>query len=538
MKTLILLVILALIPTSLFAQNSLDSSFSTVNEKQLTDQQVNDSKTFVHQGVRDKKIEEGCKTIDKCDPNAAANKGVILPGIIENNIGKLYAVVFGGLDFLTGKGGPSVTVKDKTAGVAKGTPPAAKEKLPGAAAKDGTTTKPDYCIYPAIGSEVLIGMMQANMQQQAQQGSANLDPQLQALVNLKETHKARKKTSMLQSAVYAGTSACYIARAAVSGGAVVMDAKYIAKMTAAGGIAVLYGLKAKKHQAAADKVQKVIDSLPKEGSCNPWTGTTCFCAESTSKTLYPSQYQEVCVLNGGNPNGTVANVGCGKLVNGQMTLDPTCTCKSNNTCFTANVSGFNPNFNLGKNFQDLANKGFNLANSGTYDEAQLRDYTTSARAQAGKIESKLDTSGLPKVNLTDEQKKIADGLDEFVPDGTAALAAVAPDAGPPGGGLMGGSTASALEKVPEQLKKDLAESVSGKYSSRGGGGDGGGSPEQISLPGFGGPEGKKEGEVVSFADKALESDGADVANIPETPIFDIISNRYRRSAWEKFSIDR
>ena len=38
-------------------------------------------------------------------------------------------------------------------------------------------------------------------------------------------------------------------------------------------------------------------------------------------------------------------------------------------------------------------------------------------------------------------------------------------------------------------------------------------------------------EIVSFAEAAVSK--ADVSNTPETPIFDIISNRYRRSGWQK-----
>jgi hypothetical protein len=37
-------------------------------------------------------------------------------------------------------------------------------------------------------------------------------------------------------------------------------------------------------------------------------------------------------------------------------------------------------------------------------------------------------------------------------------------------------------------------------------------------------------EVINFAQKAIEN--ADVSNAPETPIFDIISNRYRHT-WKR-----
>src|SRR5690606_14286228 len=158
----------------------------------------------------------------------------------------------------------------------------------------------------ALLYEGVATVIQGGQQNKAAAESANLnDPQLAALVNLKETHKARKRTSTYQSVVYGATSACYVAQMLLR--PVQVDAKYVIKMTAAAGISALYMAKAKKHASAMKKIQKVIDSLPKTGDCNPWTGTACFCKEPTSQTLYPGQYQEVCILNNGIADGPKAD---------------------------------------------------------------------------------------------------------------------------------------------------------------------------------------------------------------------------------------
>jgi hypothetical protein len=74
-----------------------------------------------------------------------------------------------------------------------------------------------------------------------------------------------------------------------------------------------------------------------------------------------------------------------------------------------------------------------------------------------------------------------------------------------------------------------------KYSS---GGPGFGSTadeagETITMPGGEATQGGSE--VLTFAEKAVEN--ADVTNSPDTPIFDIISNRYIRSGINKLQVE-
>lgn len=325
-----ILFVLSLLALGAYAQEeSLDASFSAAG-KQLTDEQAKASQEFVHQGLKDKKIQEGCKdkALQNCNPSPQ-DEGVIFKGgigaVLENNISKLYTVFFGGMGFLTGGGGPKVNST-------KEVKPADGDKLK-TGEKAKKETKADFCMYGAMGGEIIAQGLQSVGQSQAQQSNANLnDPQLQALANLKETHKTRKKSATLQSTVYSAVTACYAARAAFGG--VAMDTSYIVKMGAAAAIAMLYKAKANKHNNAMKKVQLVIDSLPKAGDCNPYTGTACFCKEKTSATLYASQYQEVCVLNGGNAEGTVTVSGCAANNNGTISYDKDCECKKTNTCFS------------------------------------------------------------------------------------------------------------------------------------------------------------------------------------------------------------
>ena len=378
-------------------------------------------------------------------------------------------------------------------------------------------------------------MMQMGQQQKISQETQALnDPQLQALVSLKETHKARKKTATFQSAIFGATSACYVARAALGG--VAMDTKYIIKMAAATGITALYLKKADKHGDAMKKIQTVIDGMPKAGDCNPWTGTSCFCSHSKSAEMYPSQYQEVCVLNNGIANGPKSNLGCGVMVNGQVQFDANCSCKANNTCVTASLKFGNPKIGLGTNFLNSANAGYALLDPSQFDEGKLRAFSNNALA----MNSKLKTKGsVPNVKLTDEQKEAADALKDVVPPAVANYAASLPASSVGADAPFGTSANQGLSALSPEVKEKLGTSlVKGNYRSRGGRSSTGSGDEGFSfqMPKIGGQEAAR-GDVnldqAFLAEKAI--DNADVSNRPDTPIFDIISNRYRSSGWKKLN---
>jgi hypothetical protein len=540
MKNLIFLLCFTLSFNS-FAQgidnnDSLDGQFNQT--QQLTDQQNDEAQTFVHQGIKDKAIEKGCKDklLKDCDPGYPDSMGVLLPGGIENQIGKLYTVIFGVMPMLSGnKGGSSSGASNTTTppagenGAANGaTPPA------GDAAKK---TGKDYCIYIPMLYEGISFVTQMAGQKQAQQETANLDAQLAALAQLKEAHKTRKKTATQQSVVYGATAACYVATMFTPA----PPPNGMIKGAAAGGISVLYMMKAKKHAKAAEAVQRVIDSLPKAGDCNPWTGTQCFCSEKTSPKLYPGQYQEVCVLNKGNPNGPLSNMGCAVQTNGQVALDANCSCKASNTCINSRISMGRTNLGLGANFINDANKGLSLLDPSQFDEGKLNDFQASMAAKLNDFKAKGDKT-IPDVKLSPEQKALANELSKVVPPAVANLAAASPTGGPPVGGLMSGSTSSALDKVPAALQKDMKDfEVGGNYRK-----SGGFSPTASAAaePGFtfpgmpGGQQQPQGGEQTAedFAAKAVDR-GADVRNTPDTAIFEIISNRYRMSAWKRLNAE-
>lgn len=540
MKKFISLTLLCLlIPSLVIGQDtSIDGQFA--NPTNMTDQQMENAKNFVHQGRKDQIIKEGCAKVNDCQEDDGK-----FP--IEMMIGKAYAM----LGMFTGDGMvPKLTMKDKPAaapatngGQTTTTPPTTTptSNLPGAdqAGATGRNAKPekeeknDMCMMAAMMWESVGGMIQTSLQEKGQKETANIkDAQLASLVNLKKTHEARAKTASWQRNVYAGVTACYVYQ--MTTGIKVSDPKFLIKFAGAGTLTYLYQKKISKHKDAAKKVQLVIDSIPKAGDCNPWTGTKCFCSEKTSKDLYPGEYQEVCVLNNGNFETPKVALGCGAVKDKKLTFDKECKCKATNSCIKTKITGLGGNFDLGTNAMNEANKNFDLLNSGEFDQGKFDSAFLSATTLASKVKPKGDLSKLPKPNLTAEQKQIADELSKYAPAPFAALAAASNGSGLKSGISDSDTSGAAISKLTPELKQKLASAINVSYKNGGGGSDlPSGQEDEFVMPGMGPKTEESQGgtEVISFADQAVSK--ADVSNAPDTPIFDIISNRYRRSGWNK-----
>lgn len=530
-KTCHLMLLLLMLPSFVFGQtidnpNSLDSQFATPTN--LTDKQMNEAKDFIHEGQKDRIIKEKCAAANDCQ-----DKGEGFP--LETLIGKAYTV----LGMFSGSGMmPEITMKvkpDKDGANLPGKEEAAQtaggEKT--GPDKDANTKKEkDYCMMVATAYETVGTLLQQQMQKKAENTTVDGDQQLQALVSLQETHKAREKTAKIQSYVYGGVTACYGAKLATGA---VANTSFILKMGGAAALTGLYMKKAKKHKDAADKVGDVIAALDWAGkNCNPWTKSSCFCSEPTSKERYPTQYQEVCVLNKGNFETPKIALGCTAVQEGKVAYDKECKCKQNNSCIKANLKAFNPKFGMGTNLMAGANKTFEMIGTGDIDQGELDRATLAQTALATKIRSK-DASKIKAPALTDAQKKMAEELKQYMPSNAAALMASAqPTMDKPGlqDTSMGSAAVSAL---PQKIKDKLGSAVNVSYKKGGGFSDN--SDDGFELPTMPGlqQESKEGTEVLTFAEKAVSK--ADVNNTPSTPIFDIISNRYRRSGWSKLDTE-
>jgi hypothetical protein len=505
------------------AAGSVDAQFS--NPSNLTDAKMDQAKNFVHQGQKERIYKEKCAQTGACKEQ---NQG--FP--VEMLIGKAYAVM--GM-FL----GKELTKKPEAASSEDPptqTPPpnpaqtqATKSSQPKADKGEGQR---DYCMIAAMAWEGISTVIQKREQKNIQNiPQTPGDEQLQSLVMLRETHKAREKSAKIQGYAYGAVTGCYVAM--LASGAAAMNNKLGIKMGGAALLTTLYLKKANKHKNAASKVDEVIATLEPAGkNCNPYTKTACFCTEPTSKDTYPTEFQEVCVLNKGNFETPKLALGCAAVgTDKKISYDKECKCKQSNSCLKSNLKPFNPKFEVGSNLIADTNKTLNLLANGDIDQGHLDRASLRNVAMASQLKSKM-SHDIKAPTLTAEQKKIAKEFETFLPTGVAAAAAAATPSSRPG--LMDSAIGGAnVSKILPTLKEKLAEAIDGGY--RTGGGEtiytkDDDMPQMPTIPGQ--EEARAEStEVLEFADKAISK--ADVSNAPSTPIFDIISNRYRRSGWAK-----
>jgi hypothetical protein len=172
-----------------------------------------------------------------------------------------------------------------------------------------------------------------------------------------------------------------------------------------------------------------------------------------------------------------------------------------------------------------------MIGSGEYDQGELDRATLKQLATANGIKFK-NIDKLPTPKLTDDQKKMAKELSQFMPPQAAAIAAaVKPVKSKLGESRPGSASISSLS--PE-LKQKLGEAIDVDYRSGGGSIETADSIPEFTMPKIGGDEKEdNEGgtEVMTFADRATAK--AEISNSSDSIIFDIISNRYRSSGWKK-----
>lgn len=509
---------------------SIEGTFS--NPTTLTDKQMDGAQNFTHQGIRDREYLENCKKIDDCKDEEG------FP--LEMMIGKAYAI----LGVVAGGGGlPTLTKPAAKAGATAGATATAPATATATATAPATATasapatdaakaaekdtSPDYCMIVAMANETFGSLIQQSLQNKDDNKTSEGDAQLQALMSLRKTHETRKKTSTLQAGIYTAVTACYGVMLAT--GKAAADWKFIAKMGGAAALSALYWKKMVKHKNAVKTIEEIMASMEFSGkNCNPWTKTTCFCQEATSKELYPNEYQEVCVLNQGNFDIPKISLGCAAVDANKITYDKECKCKLSNTCMKTDLKAYNPKFGLGNNLMDDVNKSFNLLNDGDMDVGRLNEARLNSASMVAKMKIK-PVGKFPNPKLTNEQKKLAEALSPYMPSALANLAAASNTNYQ--GGIKEDSGAAAISKLSSSVKSKLAEAIKIGYKS--GGGYAATEESELEMPmmpGMGAAN-TNNAEILTFAEAAISK--ADVSNTPETPIFDIISNRYRRSGWEK-----
>ncbi|MBT4790874.1 MAG: hypothetical protein HON90_04835, partial [Halobacteriovoraceae bacterium] len=403
------------------------------------------------------------------------------------------------------------------------------QKVPeGATAK--TETKTDYCGYITMVSEAATTAYTALQNQKTEQNFQGSKPEARQAASfyaIADSHKTMAKSAKVQYQVWTGTAACYTAyalQATYQG-----DWKVYAKLAASVFIASYYKKKEKAHKEREKILNQMAQELPQAGECNPFTNRSCFCAEESSLTADPANYQKFCTPQAlANRNATGDAFVC---VDANKNIDAQCKCASSNNCIDKRlkIAGIN----LGLNPTVLKDPLATLKPiSSGFGSAGLN----AAAARNLALATKTLKSFKPKkpVSLNNAQKEIAKSLfKNGIPKSSAAYLSKVKTT-PKASSLVKSSGFSGGRLNSRSAKTKRIASKKGKFQI-------GSSGARKSNRRSGNPFSryKKKSKRASnspyiedFAKKAERK--AEITNDHSKRIFDIISYRYKMSTWKDF----
>ncbi|MFP5459550.1 MAG: hypothetical protein ACLGG7_12510, partial [Bacteriovoracia bacterium] len=395
----------------------------------------------------------------------------------------------------------------------------------------------DICVYIPMAGELVAAGMQKVQENKIQEQSSKpgADAQREGLHAVARAHDARAKTATIQGGVYGATAACYTAYLAAGAQ---MDWKLGLKLGASAVMTGIFFKKAANHKKFAADVRAIANKLPGAGDCNPHTQTQCFCSEPTSRNVDIANYTKVCVprelASGRDPKKTA--IPCSTIVNGNAVLDLECKCKRTNSCLNGQLSSMGAQIGFGG--YDLADP-LRLLNEmdGQMNEANVESFGTQLSARAKKLLDQ-NIADVPSMRgLTPKENNLAKEMNKMgMPARMAAFAAQ----------QAGSAPASADSPQLSSIASSSDEEASTGSSQRSAGvrynsGSYGSAPRRGQQMGaFKSPFDKNANQgavqVDTYSQEAVAA--ADINKDTSKGIFDIISHRYRSSAWRRFEMDK
>jgi hypothetical protein len=373
--------------------------------------------------------------------------------------------------------------------------------------------------------------------QQIQEGYQNMEPrsqQSEAFRALARSQRSREKTSKWQAVGWGATAGCYVAYAATG---TQTDLNWWVKFGLSGAATYFYYEKMKHHKMKAELLDKLADSFPKAGDCNPHTETQCFCSEESSVVTDLTNYQKYCVpeLYAKDDTPLENKTTC---IDAQGKPDPSCKCKKRRACFDGTVT--KEAIRVGLNPTAMQNATGGLSNlSNGFDSSTLGPGIEQTLAMAKKQMQKFKPKKIPNLRGNKKAQKLAKSLQAAgVPRGLAATIAATRIPSSNSSGLP----AFAASNLAEEFGNKTAAFSTGVPNSdpkfKFGGTVSGGKSGSSKNPFAFGKSGSKRGkggvqvDLSGLAQKATIE--ADITKDSSKGIFDILSHRYKMRAWKEF----
>jgi hypothetical protein len=513
-KILSFTLIIQLLSFNVFAETEEDQFGEGGN---LTDQQRLDAQNFVHQGQVQKEYDEACKD----QGNLCTDGTYAFKGEGWQTLEQMVPVVSKAYSMFFGMTGSKIQMKPK-----KDAPTNSNGK------KEGDE-KQDLCAFIPMVTEMGATAFQAIQQNQIENTEVKPESiQEESLYQVARTHDARAKSADMQFYGWTATGACYAAY--LIGGAK-PNFSNIGKMSAAALLATFYKISAEAHKERSAEIIKIAEGMPGKGDCNPFTKTHCFCSEKTSFQFHPSEYQTACIPKDYHKQPPVASGA--SCVDQNKKIDHSCQCKKTNSCMIDSLMMGAASLPFGASLVNGPFQALDYLKTGNFDSGSLNNAAQANSAFTKRVMDGIkNVEDLPKMNLDDNQKKTAKALNDLgVPAGVAAGIAASPQTGGQLPSSMSDALASLKSNSPINFPSGSGykgiQSASNGYKPNSGSLSG----RRDSSNTNSAPVQPTKGdgvEVLEFADMAVKE--ADITKAPEKMLFDIISNRYRGSAWNKF----
>lgn len=514
-------------------------------EKLLTDEEQKLSNDYVNQEFMDLSKSEACKELavemqastdpsvgfrsdrykkniaekgtNPCDPNSVDQNVFVIDPTIDRLIpmvGQIYTMFFG-------VGGSEVQMVKK----------------PEVVGKDGkkeTEGKKDVCAFMPGAVEMAAQAMQQVQQRPVQQSAQNMDPataQSESFFQLARIHEIRQKTARIQEYGWGATGVCY-AGYIVAGG--YTDLSAYLKMSGAVAVGAFYKIKSDRHEKWAKALKAKGEQLRTyfgSHNCDPIKEKHCYCSMASTKSdptyCMPQKKDK-------RPPGKEA----GPCITAQNTIDEECGCAATKSCFDYQMAADIGNLNFGNNLiKGSLNDMNKIANSG-FDSGTLTSGEGGSLAMAKNFLKNNKSPETGPIALSDKQKLNANGLIGIgLPPNLAAALAKMPESNAARSFASNikqsfGSGGALKDAKPSQEIKSSNLQFS---QAKGGKGFGGNDDDDNQLANKAGNKGNTPGvETLNFAAKAQRE--AEITKTTGKPIFEIITHRYRTSAWKTFDV--
>lgn len=514
----------------------------------LTNQEFAESELYLHNGKADAIYKEQCVNEDNTIKAECSNdtSSGFEEGSDMQKLEKMMPIVniayaqFAGMlpiKYISKKNGSPILTDGKSDYV--------KQENGDYTNKDGAKVSPkddgvekkskedkDYCgMIPQVGSTA-VTVYEQTMDQTTQQNLDNSSPQTRqaaSFQSLAKAHKDRSKTAEIQMGIWGATGACYTGMLVTQ--TIKPNPGAIVKTGAALLLTRYFQLKKKAHKEKASILEKMASEYPGAGDCNPHTETTCFCNEESSPMSDPKNYQSKCV-----PKGYQKSFGNNSFIciNAAGKADLACDCKANGSCIESKFKTMGMKLGLNPSMMRDPLAGISPLSNG-FGTNGLDSITNKNLAFSNKGLKKIRPDNLSKLTLTNKQKKLAKDLyNAGVPKSFASVMAKSSKGGSAPSiatsGLSGGSIGLKGKGMRNafQAAKKVKYGKSGRLKKRRG---------KRGNSRFGkfrkkGRKGVSGVEIMDFATRAQRE--AEISKDKSRPIFDIITYRYKASAWREF----